>query len=186
MIETEFPAALSDIAQDTLDALGYTDPWKIPAQDTLDMIFNRKNLIRGVSDDIFSEIKSEIAIGLTKGESIAQISKRITKAFDDITSTRAELIAETETGAAYNYASYLASKRVGVRYKQWIHSNVPKVPRPDHLAIDGLIIPIDEAYPVGDPPLMYPHDPDGAAADVINCYCISIPVTEEEYRAQKK
>jgi hypothetical protein len=33
---------------------------------------------------------------------------------------------------------------------------------------------------------MFPHDPNGSAEDVINCGCISIPATEEDYQAQQE
>jgi uncharacterized protein with gpF-like domain len=137
-----------------------------------------------VPDEIYATIRNEISAGLNAGESIAQLSRRISAAFDEIEKGRAEVIAQTESAAAYSFASNKAAQAAGIGYKKWVHSSVPKEPRPDHLAIDGLIIPVDEAFPVGDPPLMYPHDGNGSAQDVINCYCISVPATEEEYKAQ--
>lgn len=184
MLETEGASALATAASDTLDSVGYRDPWKLPAQDTLDFIAQRQNLLSNVPDEIFDTIRNEISTGLNAGESIAQLSKRISAAFDEIEKGRAKVIAQTESAAAYGFASDAAARQAGIQYKKWIHSSVPKEPRPDHLAIDGLIIPMDEAFPVGDPPLMYPHDGNGSAQDVINCYCISIPVTESEYQAQ--
>jgi Phage Mu protein F like protein len=184
MLQTEFPNALTTVGNETLAALGYTDPWRLPAQNTLDFISRRQNLLSNVSNEIYDTIRGEISTGLNAGESIADLSKRITSAFDAIGTDRAEVIAQTETAAAYSYASDQAARAAGVGYKKWVHSDVPKVPRQDHLSIDGLIIPVDEAFPVGNPPLMYPHDENGAAEDVINCYCIAIPVTEEEYKAQ--
>jgi SPP1 gp7 family putative phage head morphogenesis protein len=184
MLETEGLSALNTAASDTLEQVGFRDPWKLPAQDTLDFIARRQNLLSNVPQEIFDSIREEISAGLNKGESIRDLSKRITKAFDEIGKERAQVIAQTETAAAYGFASDKAARAAGITYKKWIHSVISKVPRPDHLAIDGLIIPFDEAYPVGNPPLMYPHAPDGAAEDVINCRCMSIPVTEDEYKAR--
>src|SRR4030095_16661375 len=184
MLQSNFPNALTIVGNETLAALGYTDPWKLPAQNTLDFISRRQNLLGNVSNEIYDTIRGEISTGLNAGESIADLSKRITSAFDAIGTDRAEVIAQTETAAAYSYASDQAARAAGVGYKKEIHSDVPKVPRQYHLNIDGLIIPVDEAFPVGNPPLMYPHDENGSAEDVINCSCIAIPVTEEEYQAQ--
>lgn len=184
MLQTEFPGALADAAQNTLDAVGYRDPWTFPAQDALNLIAQRQNLLSGVPEEIFAQIQREIAAGLSAGESIAQISARISAAFDAIAAGRAQIIAQTETAAAYGFASNAAAEQAGVEYKQWIHSGLPVHPREDHLEIDGLIVPFDEPFPVGDPPLMYPHDPDGSAEDVINCGCISIPATKEDYDDQ--
>jgi len=180
MLDQEGRSALDSAANDTLAAVGYRDPWKLPAQDALDFIARRQNLLSNVPDEIFETIRNEISAGLNAGESIRDLSKRISSAFDDISKTRAELIAQTETAAAYSFASDKAARAAGIGYKKWIHSVISKVPRPDHLAIDGLVVPMDQAYPVGNPPLMYPHAPDGAAEDVINCRCMSIPVSEAD------
>jgi hypothetical protein len=185
-LRTEIPIVLAAGAQDTLDAAGYRDPWKLPAQDTLDFIANRQNLLSNVPDEIYQQIQNELSTGLNAGETLAQLSARITQVFDEIEQGRADVIAATETAAAYGYASQQAALAAGIKYKKWLHSPIPKEPRPDHIAIDGLIVPIDEPYPVGDPLLMYPHAPDGSPEDVINCRCISIPVTEQDYQAQQK
>ena len=185
MLRTQLPGAVQSVADETLDSLGYADPWKVPAQATLNLLTQRENLISGVPDEIFDDIMKEIDEGLSQGESVDQLAHRISATFDEIMDQRAELIAQTETAAAYGFASNAAATQAGVQFKQWIHSGLPKEPRPDHLDIDGLIVPMDEPYPVGDPPLMYPHDPDGSAEDVINCGCISIPATEEDYNAQE-
>jgi len=185
MLETQLPHATATAVEETLSELGYRDPWSLPAQATLDMVAARKNLISGVPDEIFADIQRAISDGLKAGDSVDQLARRIGAAFNAILTDRAELIAQTETAAAYGFASNAAAEQAGVEYKQWIHAGLPKEPRPDHLDIDGLIVPMDEPYPVGDPPLMYPHDPDGSAEDVINCGCISIPATQEDYDDQE-
>ena len=184
MLETQLPHATAVAVEETLNELGYRDPWKLPAQATLDMVAARKNLISGVPDEIFADIQKAISDGLIAGDSVDQLARRISAAFDSILTDRAALIAETETAAAYGFASNAAAEQAGVEYKQWIHAGLPKEPRPDHLDADGLVVPMDEAFPIGDPPLMYPHDPDGSAEDVINCGCISIPATQEDYDNQ--
>lgn len=181
LLQMELPGVVATSADDTLASLGYRDPWRLPAQETLDLIAQRMNLISGLPDELFADVQRELSEGLNAGESIDQLAARINALFSP---ERAALIAETETSAAYGFASQAAAMQAGVQYKQWIHAGLPLVPREDHLAADGLIVPIDEPYPVGDPPLMYPHDPDGSAEDVINCGCISIPATEEDYQNQ--
>jgi len=183
LLSGEAPLALDTAAGDTLTTVGYRDPWKLPAQATLDFISRRRNLLSNVPDEIFQRIKDVISEGLNAGDSISQLSDRITQAFDEIEQGRAEVIAENETAAAYSFASNQAARAAGIQYKKWLHGN-SKVPRPDHLAIDGLVVPFDEPYPVGNPPLMYPHDENGSPDDVINCSCISGAATKAEYEAQ--
>jgi len=184
MLSAEVPNVLDSAVSDTLAAAGFRDPWKLPAQAALDFMSSRQNLLSGVSDEIFQVIRNEISAGLIAGESIAELSARISKAFNEIESGRAEVIAKTETAAAYAYASDQAARAAGIEYKQWIHGATSKVPRPDHVAIDRLIVPFNQPFPVGDPPLMYPHDGNGSPQDVINCSCISIPVTRADFLAQ--
>jgi len=186
MLAAEETDALAAASQATLDSVGYRDPWKLPAQSTLDFIARRANLLRDVPDEIWQQIKDQIAEGLNKGEPIRQIAKRIEETFSAIEEGRATVIAQAETAAAYSFSSDKAMRAAGIKYKQWFHTAISKVPRPDHLAIHRLIVPIDEPYPVGSPQLMFPHDPNGAPEDVINCACMSLPAIEQEFDAQQK
>jgi len=174
MLYAELPDMLDTAAVSTTEGLGAA-PFTMPSQDVLDFISRRASLLSGLPDELYQRITDELSSGLNAGESLAQLSDRISRAFDDIEQGRAEVIADTETAAAFNYATNKAGIAAGATRKQWQHGG-SKVPRPDHLAIDGLVVPIDEAYPVGDPPLMYPHDENGSPEDVINCSCVSIPL----------
>jgi hypothetical protein len=185
MLATELPLTLNIAATDTLAAIGSRDPFQMAAQPTLDFIARRQNFLSKIPDEIWEVIRGEISEGLYAGEPLRDISARITKAFDFIETERATLIARTETSSAYAFASHSAAVAAGVTHKKWVHSVIPIVPRPDHLAIDGLIVPIDQPFPVGDPQLMYPHDGNGSAEDVINCRCISVPTSEAAYKAQQ-
>jgi uncharacterized protein with gpF-like domain len=175
----ELPGILAQAADAATESVG-GEVFILPQQNVLDFIARRQNLLAGVPQEIFDLIRNEISIGLTSGETIKQLSKRITGAFDQIIETRAETIAINESAAAYAFASDKANRAAGVKYKKWLHGG-SKVPRPDHLAIDGLVVPIDETFPVGTPPLMYPHDGNGSADDVINCSCIAVAAPRSEY-----
>ena len=52
------------------------------------------------------------------------------------------------------------------------------------LAIDRLIVPMDEAYPVGDPPLMYPHA-GVQTEDVLTAGVCPFAASEADYQAQR-
>jgi len=185
MFHIELPTMLTTSADDTLESLGYRDPWTMPAQQVLDYIASRQNLLSGISDDVFTEIQKQLTEGLNAGESLDQLSQRISDTFDQIDSGRADVIADNETAAAYSFASNAAAQAAGIQYKKWLHGATSKVPRPYHVAIDGLVVPFDEPFPgSGDPELMYPHDDNGSPEDIINCSCISIPATEEEFNSQ--
>ena len=176
MLRVEIPPILNAAGRDTLP------DFQMVSQDVLDFLSRREAALSGIADDIAEKIREQISEGLLAGESISQISDRISSTFDDIEADQATLIADSEVAAAYSFANDKASRAAGITYKRWVHGN-PKVPRADHLAIDGLIVPIDEPFPVGDPQLMYPHDENGSPEDVINCTCISIAATEDQFNS---
>lgn len=172
LLYSEMPSMLRESAQSA-----------IPSQDILDFISKREDLLSGLPEELYQRVLTQISDGLAAGETVAEITSRIDQTFNDIEQGTADVIANTETAAAFNYATNNAAASAGVQYKQWIHGG-SIVPREDHLAIDGLIVPFDEPFPVGSPLLMYPHDPGGAPDDVINCSCVSVPATLEQYEAQ--
>lgn len=151
------------------------------------MPINQEAVIRAV------QLDSKISQGLyTKlGENIGMLKRRIT----------AEVSRSIATGTSYaNTAKHLAAKtNIGYNnairiarteghriqttaamdalenakdrgadvVKQW-DSTLDKRTRESHQHVDGEIRELDEPFSNG---LMFPGDPDGAAAEVINCRC---------------
>lgn len=175
-LESDHLDALQIAGQELFDELGRDDPWRMPARAAVDFIRKRQNLLSGVSDEIHQEIEDDLAEGIDNQEPLRDLVKRISGKFAEIYKGRGKVIADTETAAAYSYSRNQAMRAAGVERKKWLHSPLAKVPRPGHLAMHGKTVGIDEAFPTGTPPLMYPHDPNGSAEDVINCHCIAIPV----------
>lgn len=175
-LEADQVDALHIAGQELFDELGRDDPWKMPAKETLSFIRHRANLLSGVSDEIHQEIEETLAQGLESQAPLRDLVKSISGKFEEIYQGRGKVIADTETAAAYGYARNKAMTEAGIKRKKWLHSPLAKVPREDHINAHGKIVPADEPFPVGNPPLMYPHDPNGSPEDVINCHCIAIPV----------
>lgn len=175
-LESDHADALQIAGQELFDEIGKEDPFKMPARKTLDFIRKRQNLLSGVSDEIHAQIEEALAAGIQAREPLRELSKRISNKFEEIYKGRGRVVADTETAAAYSYARNQAMKEAGIERKKWLHSPLAKTPRPEHVAMHGKIVPINEVFPVGNPPLMYPHDPNGSPEDVINCHCMAIPV----------
>jgi uncharacterized protein with gpF-like domain len=176
-MEPDQADALQTAGQELFDEIGKDDPFTMPSKDTLAFIRKRQNLLSGVPDEIHQEVEDTLAQGLKDQLPLRDLAKSIKGKFDEIYKGRAKVVADTETAAAYGYARNKAMLAAGITKKKWLHSPLAKEPRPDHVAAHGMVVPADEPFPVGDPPLMYPHDPNGAAEDVINCHCIAIPVS---------
>ena len=117
-------------------------------------------------------ISQEISRGIASSLSYADIARNISNATGAPLS-RVKTIVRTE-GHRIQQAStrdaQRATKKKGADVlKQW-DAALDGRTRPSHAAIDGEIREIEEAFSNG---LMYPGDPSGAAAEVINCRCTS-------------
>lgn len=90
--------------------------------------------------------------------------------------SRAMTIARTETHKAANTSQYYRASVASQDSEldvivEWISTNDGRV-RDDHKHADGQTRPIGQPFNVGGELLMYPSDPKGSAANVINCRCV--------------
>ena len=82
-------------------------------------------------------------------------------------------IAQTETMIGLAEAGNIAARSLDVGFtKQWATSGLMNT-RDSHLAMDGVIVDMDEPFELVDCQMMYPHDSSlGApAGEIINCAC---------------
>jgi hypothetical protein len=60
-------------------------------------------------------------------------------------------------------------------FKQWISTEDPRT-RPTHVAADKQRTLLREPFRVGGASLLFPGDPRGPGAEVINCRCSMLPI----------
>jgi len=143
-------------------------------------------------DDSFELAASEFA-GKWSGLKVTEISdstrKRINKAIQRNAETsgstadlvnelrryvggaRATTIARTESQAAAQAGQLEVAKNVGVVLKKvWVSAEDDRT-RPAHNEADGQTVDLDEPFIVDGEELMFPGDPSGSAANIINCRC---------------
>ena len=110
------------------------------------------------------------------GKAIAQMQSHIKDTFATYTTSHAKMIAVTEVRSSVDlskaeYVRELIARnpnRLRVT-KKWIHhDHLVKVPRLTHKAIDGEKVLFNQPFSIG---LMYPHDPNAPASEVIGCQC---------------
>lgn len=100
----------------------------------------------------------------------------------NFTKQRAQVIARTEVLKAANYGAVQGAKKTGYNLmKQWISAQdfrTRRIPRDefDHLAMNGVQAKMDEPFKIRRKSgvveeMMQPGDPNGSAADVIQCRC---------------
>ena len=138
-------------------------------------------------------LRNSLALS-TPAESIARLTSVATPigAFPTA-AVRAEAIVRTEFGRVSNIAamsgiqalaanpyglsndqrSYMLDAN-GVMYKEWIAVGDHRT-RPEHAALDGTIIPINESFMLGEFSAQFPKDPSLPAKHAVNCRCMVVP-----------
>lgn len=124
--------------------------------------------VAGLKKAITQEISRGIATGLGYGDIARNLANATGAPF-----SRTKTIARTEghriQQASAADAQQAAKDRGADVVKQWDAALDGKT-RPSHRMVDGEIRELDEKFSNG---LMYPGDPNGPAAEVINCRCTS-------------
>ena len=132
-----------------------------------------KKLKEILADDISELSADELAKRLMKGAE---------EIFEELSNTRAYMIARTETGSSVNIGQLATYEANGVKKKEWF-ATLDNRTRETHLAMNGTVININESFEVvnefgGIDNLQYPLDPNGTAGNVINCRCVVVPVID--------
>lgn len=117
-------------------------------------------------------IAQEISRGIASSLSYADIARNISSV-SKAPLSRAKTIARTEghriQQTSSRDAQYAAKKKGADVLKQW-DAALDGRTRDSHARVDGEIKELDEKFSNG---LMFPGDPSGGAAEVVNCRCTS-------------
>lgn len=155
------------------------DPW---VADYLNTVGNR--LVR-LPDEVYGLIVAEVERGLAEGEGIPDIASRVDRVLTATGSERwphrARTVARTETIGAVNAGVFRsamldAEDRGDVApFKVWLATEDVRT-RPTHRDADRQRTLLSEPFQVGGAQLLFPGDPTGPAAEVINCRCSLLPI----------
>ena len=138
---------------------------------------NGKMITDTLRDALTRGLREAISDNLTNTEeAINQMAKSVSDIMKQYQNVHSRVIAVTEVRSAldlskYEYARLLLEKNPGrvLVTKKWVHNDhLVKTPRLTHKAIDGELVPFNQRFSIG---LMYPHDPDAKAEEVIGCQC---------------
>ena len=129
--------------------------------------------VKELKKNIASEISRGIATDMSYAQIAQQLSLKMKGTYQNPGGAKAYAmrIARTEghriqiQGAMD--ACYKAKEKGADVLKQW-DSTLDGATRPSHQKVDGEIKELDEKFSNG---LMFPGDPDGGAAEVVNCRC---------------
>lgn len=134
--------------------------------------------VRRIAEHARARVARAIEAGLNNpegAESVDQIAGRIRDAYKVLSGPQAGTIARTETARAYNEGREEGMDQLGVDATEWLSARDEAVrAMPFDHQIDGQRRRRGETFTNG---LFYPHDPGGAAGNVINCRCVVLPVS---------
>ena len=141
------------------------------------MATQRIGLVEGVNSVTERRVRNAMAGVFTKLHPAGNLRQVVQQALPELTEelrrvfgskeARARTIADTEAGKAVNQGKFTQYEASNVTKIKWRASN-DTFTRPTHLAANGVVRTMGEAFPNG---LRYPHDPNGGASEVINCRC---------------
>jgi len=137
--------------------------------------------IKDISVRAVDRLNATLVQHLVGVQSLPDTITAVRRVLGGATRARAMTVTYTEIGRAYSVGHQAALERdaqiVPNLHKRWMHS--PRLhPRASHIAANGQIVPHDKPFIVDGEKLMYPRDPNGSAANTINCGCHSIPVVD--------
>jgi HK97 family phage portal protein len=142
-------------------------PFEVDAE----ILLRRLNLVRNMSDVIFEHMKREINERIAAGGTIQEIRDAIKNSYN-MSSSRANVVARTETASLINGQQESIYRKENISEKEWI-STVDANTRQSHVDANGEVVGINDKFSNG---LMFPGDPSGSAEETINCRCAVAPV----------
>lgn len=132
--------------------------------------------ITSVTGTLKDTVKAVIAKTIEEdvNVSVEALTKAIHKEVGELMRWQVRRIAQTEMMIGLGEAASEASTALGIEQtKTWCTSGLTNT-RDTHLALDGTTVEIDEYFVLPDCEMLYPHDPNGTAEEVINCACTCI------------
>lgn len=156
-----------------------TDPW---VSQYLNQAGNRMSR---TPDEVYALIVMEVERGIREGLALERVRDEIqailTAGPTSVWRGRAMTVARTETIGAVNAGVFRAAELDAEQrgdpapFKVWI-STADDRTRPTHVAADKQRTLLREPFRVGGAQLLFPGDPRGPAAEVINCRCSILPI----------
>lgn len=173
--------ALQLAGQQLFDEVKQPGTFAMPEARAKKFLATRDQAIESAAGNIGDAIRAELQKSLDGGESIREMGQRVRAKFNEISKGRSEVIAMTETGAAYGEARQEALEQAGITHKKWLTSGLPNV-RTAHAEANGQIVRTEEFFVVDGENLEHPGDSThgASAGNTINCHCVSVAVRDPE------
>jgi len=144
------------------------------------------NLIKALPQQYLGRVQTELMQAVTQGQGLKQIAPTM-KALYGKSIRHARMVAGDQCAKAYTAINTQRCVDLGIQEFEWIHTSIPKVPRKDHVELNGKIFRFDDPPVIG---VMYGKEVKGMPNKMPNCKCMFRPVIsirkmlEEEQKRQ--
>jgi len=131
--------------------------------------------ITGINRTTQNMVARQLQQGLDAGEGLNELTSRIKNILGS-NLQRARYIARTQTAGAVSTGRHAGMKESGVKLKTWLTSRDSEV-RDSHRTAESRYadgISLDMPFQLDTGSVMYPGDPNGPAAEIINCRCVEL------------
>jgi len=137
--------------------------------------------ISSIAKTTRENIVNAIARSVTQegGTSYIAIAREISRTVPSINRARAELIASTEAHGAATYGSDQAAVATGLSLSKEWGTTEDRRAREDHIAADGQVRQMEEAFLVGGVRMMRPGDPNAPVEQIARCRCLSLKMVND-------
>lgn len=147
---------------------GFNDQWRNDVLNYLQVYMLNKAVLP-ISETTRQFLLKVVEDGIRDGWSIDQMVNKMTS--PEINKARANTIARTEVIRAANVGHSIGASQFPYQViKGWSAANDHRT-RHSHILVNGQWVEENETFSNG---LLFPGDPEGSAAEVINCRCRSI------------
>ena len=170
-----FVDAAGDVAENTEVATSATLP-AVGYSYAADYLASATNRLWNLGDQVWNQVRDQLAVGYDSGESMTQLAARI-RDVSDLTEAKALALARTEVASAANQGTLYQMLVAGFTdqecEKGWLATEDERT-RPFHVAADGQWVGVLQPFLVGGEGLQCPGDPTGRPDNIINCRCTLI------------
>ena len=124
-----------------------------------------------MATDLGNELAPRLAAAAANSLNVSSLNATISNIFTGADGS-ADRVARTVSGFS-NGLAVQAGTSVNEQTpmtKIWVTAGDDRV-RPDHADAEGQSVPVDQPFDVGGEALMFPGDPNGSDAEILNCRC---------------
>ncbi len=124
---------------------------------------------KSITNTTHERLARAFADSLSLGETRRELMKRVKEIYDGWSTSRVNIIANTEVHGAFQFGTMEGYKQSGVGIKIWVWApGIKGGVRDEHRITDGEERPLNTPFSNG---LMYPGDANAGAGDVVSCEC---------------